>query len=371
MLERAFRRYGDLLLPAGLLAVGVGELVAVRPPRWLPAVVLVVLAAALLVGRRRHGLAAPTASAVVLLQMPWLGPQLSDVAAPILFCAAVGYALGRWAAGNRGLVGIAVVLATFWVDYHFVDARQHGLGDVIFVVTLIAPPYVLGRLMQRLARQQALLEQSQDAVRRAAVRAERDRIARELHDVIAHSVSAMVVQTAAAQDVVRTDPDRAERLLAAVASTGRQALADTGRLLHVVRDDADELGLAPTPGVADLPGLVERFRADGLRVSARLDGPSGELPAGVDVSAYRIAQEALTNALRYGADGTAELTVTCSEAAVTIQASNPTTGAGGLGSGLGLVGMAERVSLLGGSLWHGLGDDGRFRLDAVLPLEGS
>ncbi len=371
MLERTYARYGDLLLPAGLLAVGAGELVSAQPAGWVAALALETVAAALLSVRRRYGLLAPTASAVVLLQTPWFGPQLNDVATPILFSAAVGFALGRWATGNRGLAGITVVLATFWVDYHFVDTRQHGLGDVIFVLTLIAPPYVLGRLMQRLAAQKTMLEQSQELARRAAVRAERDRIARELHDVIAHSVSAMVVQTAAAQDLVRSDPERAEQLLDAVASTGRQALADTGRLLHVVRDDADELGLAPTPGLAELPRLVERFRADGLRVTAQLDRPPTELPAGVDVSAYRIAQEALTNALRYGSDGTAELAVTCSPEAVTIRASNPSGGGGGLGSGLGLLGVAERVSLLGGSLWHGLGDDGRFRLDATLPVEGA
>lgn len=370
VLERTLSRYGDVLVPAGLLAVGAAELLSVRPRGWGGALALEAVAATLLALRRRYGLLAPTAATVVLLQMPWLGPQLDEVAAPILFCAAVGYALGRWSRGNRGLAGIAVVLATFWLVYHFVDTRQHGIGDVIFVLTLIAPPYVLGRLVQRLAQQKALLEQSQEVARRAAVRAERDRIARELHDVIAHSVSAMVVQTAAAQDLVRSDPDRAERLLASVASTGRQALADTGRLLHVVRDDGDELGLAPTPGFAELPSLVERFRDDGLEVTAHLDQPASELPTGVDVSAYRIAQEALTNALRYGADGTAHLTVTCSPEAVTIRASNPSAGAGGLGGGLGLLGMAERVSLLGGTLWHGLGDDGRFRLDAVLPIEG-
>ncbi len=108
-------------------------------------------------------------------------------------------------------------------------------------------------------------------VTREAVRAERDRIARELHDVIAHSVSAMVVQTAAAQDLVRTDPDRAERVLRDVADTGRRALVETGRLLHVIRDDADELGLNPAPGVADLDRLVQEFRAEGLDVDLSVD----------------------------------------------------------------------------------------------------
>ena len=195
------------------------------------------------------------------------------------------------------------------VDYVLVDSRSHNWSDVVFVATLIVPPYVFGRIVRRLADQKRQLEDQQELVRHEAVRAERDRIARELHDVIAHSVSAMVVQTAAAQDLVRHDPDRAEEVLADVADTGRRALAETGRLLHVIRDDADELGLSPAPGLADLPALVERFRASGLTVDLDVREPLPSLPAGVDVSAYRIVQESLTNALRYAADRTAALTV--------------------------------------------------------------
>lgn len=356
------------VVPLGLAVVGLAELVGGRPDGWGYAAVLEVVAAALLLAARRHALVAPTLAAAVLLQMPWIGPALNDVAAPILYCAVVGYLLGRWAHGNRGLLGIAVVLGVFWLTYHFVDERQHGVGDIIFVLTLIGPPYVLGRLVQRLADQKLLLEERQELVRREAVRDERDRIARELHDVIAHSVSAMVVQTAAAQDLVRTDPERAERMLDDVASTGRQALSETGRLLRVIRDDADELGLQPAPGLADLVQLVDRFRSDGLDVHLDVRGDVSSLPAGVDVSAYRIVQEALTNALRYAADRTAELSVTCGAAVVAIRVSNPANGETGAGSGLGLVGMAERVSLLGGSLSHGVGGDGRFRLDASLPV---
>jgi len=208
-------------------------------------------------------------------------------------------------------------------------------------------------------------------VRHEAVRAERDRIARELHDVIAHSVSAMVVQTAAAQDLVRHDPARAEEVLADVADTGRRALAETGRLLHVIRDDADELGHSPAPGLADLPALVEQFRSSGLTVDLDVREPLPFLPAGVDVSAYRIVQEALTNALRYAADRTAALTVSGTPGGVSIRTSNRTAthpgGRGGKGSGLGLLGMAERVSVLGGQLTHGVTGE-RFELAATLPV---
>jgi signal transduction histidine kinase len=237
---------------------------------------------------------------------------------------------------------------------------------VVFVATIMLPPYVFGRLVRRLATQKALLEDREELVTREAVRAERDRIARELHDVIAHSVSAMVVQTAAAQDLVRTDPDRAESVLRDVADTGRQALVETGRLLHVIRDEADELGLSPAPGVADLGNLADRFRAGGLEVDLSVDDDLPALPAGIDVSAYRIAEEALTNALRYGS-GTASLHVSGTGGGVLIRASNPSSApVASLGSGLGLRGIAERVSLLGGTLRHGI-HDGRFELDATLP----
>ena len=155
-----------------------------------------------------------------------------------------------------------------------------------------------------------------------AVRAERDRIARELHDVIAHSVSAMVVQTAAARDLVTTDPARAQQVLDGVTGTGRRALAETARLLHVIRDDADELGLEPVPGVADLDRLVEEFTESGLQVDLEQSGDLGGLPAGVDVSTYRIVQEALTNARRYGA-GPVSLEVRRQNGSVRIAATNP------------------------------------------------
>jgi signal transduction histidine kinase len=252
-------------------------------------------------------------------------------------------------------------------DYTLVDLREHDLSDVLFVLVLVTPPYVLGRLTRRLAIQKELLEERQELVRREAARHERDRIAREMHDVIAHSISAMVVQTAAAQDLVRSDPARAEAVLSDVADTGRRAIAETGRLLRVLRDDEDELGLEPAPGLADLPGLVAAFRASGLDVDVDIPSRLPELPAGVDVSAYRIVQEALTNALRYGSDRTARLRVSATAAGLSIEATNPSTGRTGTGSGLGLVGVAERVALLGGQLSHGV-RDGRFELHASLPV---
>ncbi len=180
----------------------------------------------------------------------------------------------------------------------------------------------------------------------------------------------MVVQTAAAQDLVRSDPSGPATLLADVADTGRRALSETGRLLHVLRDDADELGLRPAPGLAELPDLVQQFRDRGLEVDADLPDPVPSVPAGVDVSAYRIAQELLTNALRYATDRTVALRVALTGSTLEIRASNASDGRTGVGSGLGLLGVAERVKVLGGTLRQGH-DGGRFELEAALPVVGA
>ena len=358
----------DVGVPALLVLVGAAELAASGVAHPGRGIALEAVSAALLVLRRRLPVVAPTAAMCLLFLMPLLGPQLDQTAAPILFMAVACYTLGRWRADLAGLVGLAVTLAVFWAVYHFVDQRQHNVTDALFILTLLVPPYVAGRLVLRLDAARILALRHQELVRTEAVRAERDRIAREMHDVIAHSISAMVVQTAAAQDLVRTDPDRAEQALADVAATGRQALSETGRLLHLIRDDADEMALAPAPGLAQLADLVADFRSRGLDIDARLPEPLPALPAALDLSAYRIVQEALTNALKHGADRTAALVLSSDPQALRIDASNPTDGSSGDGSRLGLLGMLERVALVGGTLDHGPDPSGRYVVSATLPL---
>lgn len=357
----------DVLVPTAIAALGVVELLLapVEGKAW--GVVLELLAAVILVWRRVAPFVAGPAAAAVLLVMPWAGPQLDDVATPIAFLALIGYTAGRWVATRRGLAIVLVVLGLVVVDLTTVDVRTTDVTDIVFVASLLVPPYIFGRVALRLAVQSEELRRMHEQVRDQAVREERERIARDLHDVIAHSVSAMVVQTAAAQDLVRTDPDRAEAVLADVADTGRRALSETGRLLHVLRDDADELGLRPAPGLAELPDLVQRFRDQGLAVEAELPHDAPDLPPGVDVSTYRIAAELLTNALRYAADRTVRLQVAVDGGALVIRVGNRSSGRTGAGSGLGLAGVAERVGVLGGTLRHGAAGD-RFEVEARLPV---
>ena len=152
-----------------------------------------------------------------------------------------------------------------------------------------------------------------------------------------------------------------------VADTGRSALAETGRLLHLVRDEAGELGLEPAPSVRDVPTLVESFRTNGRELHAELDLPEAPLPSGVDVSAYRVVQEALTNAMKH-ADGPVRLRVATTPDSLEIHCANRAGSSPGEGSGLGLRGMAERVGLLGGTMHSERTTTGEFVLDVALPL---
>ncbi len=361
-------RPADIVVPAVIAAVAAFEVVLVRPDGWVYGLALQTGAALLLIWRRRWPLLVSTVVAAMLLLMPWAGPQLDELATPILTLALICYTLGRWIAGLHGLVGIGLLFGMFLVDYLFVDVRTHDLTDIVFVSALAIPPYIFGRISRKLAVQAEQLERQQALIRDEAVRAERDRIARELHDVIAHSLSAMVVQTAAAQDLVRRSPDRAHALLESVADTGRRALEETGRLLHLIRDDVDELGLRPAPGLADVPALVESFRAGGLDVEADLGLPAVPLAGGVDVSAYRVIQELLTNALKYS-DGAVRIGVESRPDLLRISCTNQIGKSRVVnGAGLGLQGMAERVGLLGGTLHRRPGPDGLFVVDVDIPL---
>jgi signal transduction histidine kinase len=360
----------DARLSAAVAAIGAIELAILHPNGWGYGIAVESAGCLVLVWRRRFPLVAGTLAPIVTLLMPWFGPQLDEPSTPIIIIVISAYTLARHLHDLRGLIGMALMAAAVTLDYLFVDERAHTVSDAFFVSALLLPPYFLGRLTRRLAEQAAQLERQQQQVKDEAARAERARIARDLHDVIAHSVSAMVVQTAVAEDLVRRDPDRAVEILESVASTGRRALAETGRLLHVIRDDSGELGLLPTPGLDRLTELVEQFRSSGLQVDLRVEGLLTPLPIGVDVSAYRIVQEALSNALRYGADQQAVVRLIRGQDSLSIASENTAAHGRVTGSGLGLAGIAERVALLGGTFTHGLAEDGRFVLSAVLPIGG-
>lgn len=240
-----------------------------------------------------------------------------------------------------------------------------------------------------------LLERERESASQAAVAAERDRIARELHDIVSHNVSLMVVQAAAAREVLATMPDEAVTALRAVEDAGRGAMTDLRHLLGLLApsqsgEDTDEdtpadavTDLSPQPGLDRLGQLVDRVSFAGLPVEVRISGESRPLPQGIDVTAYRIVQEALTNALRHGDGGKAEVTVRYADHALRVEVLNtgPSVLTGGSparatsghreGTGRGLLGLRERVAVYGGDLDARRRLGGGYRVRARIPLDPS
>jgi signal transduction histidine kinase len=211
-----------------------------------------------------------------------------------------------------------------------------------------------------------------DAARRA-IADERARIARELHDVVAHNVSLIVVQAVAAEDVFDARPDVARDALRKIEVSGRAALAELRRLLETVRPDTAEDGNEPQPGLDRLDALAESVQAAGLEVVVRREGAAVALPAGVDLSAYRIVQEALTNTLRHAGASRAEVTVRYGPREIGVEVVDDGAGAAagavdGESAGHGIVGMRERAALVGGTVEVGAAPGGGFRVRADLPL---
>ncbi|MEA3410166.1 MAG: sensor histidine kinase [Pseudomonadota bacterium] len=214
------------------------------------------------------------------------------------------------------------------------------------------------------------LEREQDSEARRAVAEERTRIARELHDVVAHRVSLMTVQAGAAKTVAADDPEGALQAMEAVEKEGRLALDELRHLMGVLRPEAEDNALSPQSGIADIPRLVEHLREAGLDVTLTTDNVQTDLPAHVDLSAYRIVQEALTNVLKHaGTSARTEVRLSTEIHGVAIEVLDNGHGATILpGSGHGIAGMRERAQLLGGSLNAGPRPGGGFQVVANLPI---
>jgi signal transduction histidine kinase len=226
----------------------------------------------------------------------------------------------------------------------------------------------------QLAQTVVQLELDRQENARRAVFDERVRIARELHDVVAHHVSVMGVQAGAARRVLQKRPEMAEEALSNIEASSREAVQEMHRLLGFLRQEPEKTSFAPQPGLDQLPALVDQIRDAGLPVELRIEGTGHALPPSVDLSAYRIVQEALTNTLRHAGPAEATVKVTYADRAVDIEVLD--SGRGPIveeptdRNGHGLIGMRERVTLLGGTFTAGLGPGGGFSVRAHLPLDG-
>ncbi|QTE00044.1 sensor histidine kinase [Streptomyces cyanogenus] len=298
--------------------------------------------------------------------------------------AAVG---ARWASR----LSLAVSLCAATVAQIRWPAEQASFAGhialAVFQTVPFALAWVLGDSMRtrrayfaQLEERAACLEKEREAQSKVAVAAERARIARELHDVVAHNVSVMVVQADGAAYVMDTAPDQARKALETISSTGRQALAEMRRLLGVLRTgEHQESGeYVPQPDVEQIDDLVEQCRSSGLPVDFKVEGTPRPLPSGVELTAYRIVQEALTNTRKHGGpDAGASVRLVYFDDGLGLLVEDDGKGAphelyeegGADGQGHGLIGMRERVGMVGGTLDAGPRPGGGFRISALLPLK--
>lgn len=272
---------------------------------------------------------------------------------------------GRWAAFAGGGIGLAAGLV--WL----------GLDDFLLPTVMFGGAWLAGRLVhkrqlyaQAFEERARVLERERDANARVAAAEERVRLARELHDVVGHSVSVMVVQAGAERLTLGDERPSTREALLAIERTGREALAEMSRLLGILRKEGEGLALAPRPSLADADSLVQTVRDAGVPVELHVEGERTPLSPGVDVSAYRILQEALTNVVKHAGPARASVIVRYGGQTIDVEVTDDGRGpSNGNGIGYGLAGMRERVELHGGTLEAGKGDGGGFTVKARLPLE--
>ena len=368
-------RTRDMILVAVLLIGSVVELLTSDLPRWL--VLPAALAAGALVWRR----SAPTLTAAVVVTSATL---IAVVAAPTQgsFTGFVAMVIALYSVGAHEprrsglyvLVAAIVGIAAAGLATNALVARVN-VGDWIPIGVWLSLAWALGTEVRRnriqneqlrvLAQQ---LADERDARAREAVSLERSRLARELHDVVAHNVSLMAVQAEGAGRVLEGDQPQVRAALAAIATTGRDTIDELRRLLGILRADGAEAELAPQPGLADLAPLLDRVRGSGLAVDLTVTGDPIALPAGAQLSAFRIVQEALTNTLKHADASHVAVDVRYSPGVVEVRVADNGHPAGpGAGTGQGLVGLRERVALYGGSLTAGRDTNG-YTVRALLPI---
>ena len=380
MRRLAERYWFDALIVAGLvfaasLAVAhQGRVGGPEGPAWLD-VLLVVLAYSCLFARRRFPFGAVVAvTVVVTVAAPIDNRLLPDNFGLFFLGCGVAALFGLRPNWRQALAGLAILFGTELVIVR-VDPKGK-VGDIFFsylsfgVVWFVA--FLLGRKFEEAAaatERAARLELEREARARTAVAEERARIARELHDVVGHSVSVMTVQAAGVRRLLRDDQEREREALLIVERTGREALAEMRRMVGVLRRPEEGPALAPQPSLEHLGRLVEQAREAGLPVELHVEGDAIELPAGVDLTAYRLVQEGLTNAIKHAHATHAEVLVRYGSETIEVTVSDDGNGVGnGDGGGHGLVGMRERVTVYGGDLDAGPQPGGGYRLRARLPL---
>jgi signal transduction histidine kinase len=299
------------------------------------------------------------------LLRPSVGPPVLIVP---WFCAL--YALAVWTSTRWFSVGLLFVAVTDLAPAHVgsIDANTVSVIVPFTVVTVVVMILLRGIVATREHRLQ-IAERERDVLAREAVVAERARIAREMHDVIAHHVSMMVIQAGAERRMLDSEHAATAEVLRTIERIGRDALTEMRRLVGMLRD-ADADALAPQPGIAEVPILVEQIRSSGLQVDLGIAGEPIELPPGIGLSAYRIVQEGLTNALEHASGSRAIVRITYGrdQLELEINDSGGTAKTSVTNGGHGLVGIHERVALYGGTIDVGQRTGGGFGIRVLLPV---
>jgi signal transduction histidine kinase len=379
---RAFRQlypraveYGDSILVALLAGTALVDALVAGESLW-DAVFVGVIALPLLARRR-----APLTALVLVIAAVYAGyargPEVGGALQSWIALNVALYSVAAHCERARAIVGAALV-AAFILLFEIPRLVEGAtVASVAGEWISLGGVWLLGRWVRQrrhrteeLERHAASLEADREGLAREAVADERARIAREMHDAVAHSVSVMVLQAGAAEQVLAASPERARESLVAIQDTGREAIVELRRMLGLLRDPVAGAALAPQPGVGRLDALLEQVRAAGLPVELTVEGEPRRLPPGIDRSAYRIVQEGLTNTLKHAGPARASVRIRYDDRTLELEVLDDGRGPGSAtGGGFGLLGMRERAALYGGVLDAEARPDGGYALRARLPLE--
>jgi signal transduction histidine kinase len=356
--------FASMPVGSGMLVLGYGLVLLHTLPlaarRRFPGTVLAVIVASGLAG------------AALGLPPFFFGPAILVAVYSVAAYGSRWVALAGLALAEVGLA--AVQLTPFGIEFE-------GLALVVFM-GILAAAWLLGHFAHnyrayavRLEERTAELKRAREELARRAVVEERLRLARELHDVVAHAMSVIAVQSGVGAHVADSRPEEVGKALAAIEATSRAALTELRRLLGVLRQDSEpQASLTPVPGLANLEGLLAEVAKTGLAVKLRVEGRPAPLPTGLDLSAYRIVQEALTNVVKHAGPARAQVTIRYRDHELAVEVTDDGRGVGAVagdgrrGTGHGLIGMRERVQAFGGDLEVGPRPGGGFRVAARLPV---
>jgi len=385
MIDRYWRLLRSHVFDALIVAGSIGAIIELLATRdnadgvhdplvlAIPGVLVITLP---LLFRRRHPFGAPAFVLIAAVVVSFLSDRIVPNSFFVFLFVLAASFLFAMQSNRQAFAGLALGFAAIFIVVH--NDPKHATGDYIFVSIVYTAVWLAGiavgrQLTQAEAARQEVerLEREREQEAREAVAEERARIARELHDVVGHSVSVMTVQASAVRRRLNPDQEQEREALEIVEQTGREALAEMRRHVGVLRRPEEGPALAPQPSLQHLDRLVAQARESGLPVDVQIEGEPTQLPPGVDLTAYRLVQEGLTNAIKHARASKADVVVRYGDGIVEVTVTDDGPGGGdGGGGGHGLVGMRERVTVYGGELEAGPRPEGGYSLKARLPVQG-